>query len=404
MAKGGGRKKIKITDEELQGFKYLKDLRKLFSELKTDGTARDKAGNRQHFFDDHLILLLFYFFNPVITSLRGLQQATQLEKVQRTLGIKRTSLGALSEAGTIFNPELLRDIVQELAAKVLKAEHNLTPQEISDLEGLTAVDGTFLRALPRMMWALWSQDTHTAKMHLHFDVLKGVPVDATITSGKCSETKQLGEMLKSSRLYLCDRGFSDYGLFEKILNANSSFIARVKNNISFTIDHERTLSPEARAAGVTRDFVISRLGASHHRNEVQQPLRVVNVEAYKADGTPYTLWLLTDRMDLDAELVALAYRYRWTIELFFRWFKCVLGCRHLIAESQNGLALQCYAALIASLLITIRTSLRPAKRTWEMIQLYLQGWATVEEFQRHLDERRAAEAKAAKKAAARAAA
>jgi IS4 transposase len=84
-------------------------------------------------------------------------------------------------------------------------------------------------------------------------------------------------------------------------------------------------------------------------------------------------------------LVALAYRYRWTIELFFRWLKCVLGCRHLLATNANGVAWQVYVALIVSLLITLSTGRKPTKRTLEMLQLYLQGWASLEEVLRHLE-------------------
>ena len=85
--------------------------------------------------------------------------------------------------------------------------------------------------------------------------------------------------------------------------------------------------------------------------------------------------------------------YRWTVELFFRWFKCVLGCRQLLATNANGVALQVYAALIVSLLITLRTGRKPTKRTLEMLQLYLQGWATVADVLRHLDRLTRQEAK-----------
>jgi IS4 transposase len=44
----------------------------------------------------------------------------------------------------------------------------------------------------------------------------------------------------------------------------------------------------------------------------------------------------TNRLALDAELLAVAYRYRWAVELFFRWVKCVLGCRHLLSQGLNG--------------------------------------------------------------------
>jgi IS4 transposase len=192
-------------------------------------------------------------------------------------------------------------------------------------------------------------------------------------------------------LYVTDRGYQDYALLQAILDAGSSFIARVKDNVAFEIAEERELTDEARQAGVIRDVVLKRLGTSHHRNELRQPVRLVVVRVEEPGREPYELWLLTDQLDLPAELVAIAYRYRWTVELFFRWLKCILGCRHLISENLNGVTIQLYAALIASLLIVLWTGLKPNKRTWERIQFYLMGWATLEELESHLARRRSRE-------------
>jgi len=144
------------------------------------------------------------------------------------------------------------------------------------------------------------------------------------------------------------------------------------------------LTDAAGAAGVVRDVVLAKLGTDHHKDVLQRPVRLVIVRRTKADGTPEELWLLTDRLDLAAELVALGYRYRWTVELFFRWFKRVLGCRHLLALDANGVAIQVYVALIASLLVVLWTGRKLNRRTWEMIQFYLSGWATLEELETHL--------------------
>src|SRR5438552_7979487 len=108
-------KRPAVTERDLKGFKYFQLLLPLLERLRPVGTARDKAGNRELFFDQYAALLLLYFFNPVLTSLRGLQQATDLAKVQKLLGVRRTSLGALSEATGVFAAEPLRAILQELA-------------------------------------------------------------------------------------------------------------------------------------------------------------------------------------------------------------------------------------------------------------------------------------------------
>jgi hypothetical protein len=372
-----------VQASQLQGFKYFRLLGPLLERLRDHATARDRAGNRLLFYDQYAALLLLYFFNPILSSLRGLQQATALDKVQRLLGVRRTSLGSLSEATGVFDAEPLRQIVRELAGQAAPLEHG---RDAEALRGLTAVDGTVLRALPQMAWALWMDERHrAAKLHLHFEVLKGVPADAALTPAACSEPAQLRAMLQPGRLYVIDRGYADYQLFGDILAAGSSVVARVKDNAAFTVAHERPVPEAARQAGVARDVVVAKLGTDHHKDVVGRPLRLVVVRRDKRDGTPEELWLVTDRLDLAADLVALAYRYRWMVELFFRWLKCILGCRHLLATDANGVAIQVYVALIASLLISVWTGRKPTKRTFEMVCLYFSGWASLEELVAHIE-------------------
>jgi hypothetical protein len=366
----------------LQGQRLVRPLLSSIARLHGVGAERDQAGNRKLFYDQYITLLLLYFCNPALEGLRALQQATGWEKTRRELGIDRTSLGSLSEAARVFDADQLRPIVQELAAQAVPLSAG---REAEALRGLTAVDGSIFAALPRMAWALWKDADHRGvKLHLHFDVLKGVPADATLTPAACSEGAALADALQPGRLYVLDRGYADYELFARIVGADSSLIARVKDSTAFVVQEERPLTAAA-AAGVVRDVVISRLGTSHHKDHLRRAMRLVIVRIVDRDGKTTELWLITDRLDLDAELVALAYRYRWSVELFFRWLKCVLGARHLIATNRNGVTMQMYAALIVSLLIVLRTGRKPTKRTFETIQFHLLGWVSDEEFDAHLD-------------------
>jgi IS4 transposase len=82
---------------------------------------------------------------------------------------------------------------------------------------------------------------------------------------------------------------------------------------------------------------------------------------------------------LSAELTGLIYRLRWQIELFFKWIKTILNCRHWLAESPAGVSIQIYCVLIAALLLMLWTGQRPNKRAVESLPLYWMGLATAED-------------------------
>ena len=213
-------------------------------------------------------------------------------------------------------------------------------------------------------------------MHVAFEVLRQVPVGVTVTPGNGSEREQLGRLWRPGRIYVLDRGYADYDLFREMVDQGCHVLGRVQENAVFEVQHERPITKAARAAGVVRDCTIRRLGTEKHNRLLERPSRVVVVAtgATWPDGSPVELVLVTDLLDWEAELVALAYRYRWGVELFFHWLKCILGCRHLLSESRNGVTIQVYIAIIASLLIGLWLGRPASKRTYEMICFYLSGW------------------------------
>src|SRR4249920_3787313 len=171
-----------LSKETLQGFKYFRLLGPLFDHRHRAATERDRAGNRQLFYDQYASLLLLDFFNPTVTSLRGLPQTTTLERVQQRLHVRRTSRGSLSEAAYVFDAALLHEILTALGAQ-LPPQRPLAEQ--AALAQLLAVDGSLVPALPRMAWALWQDDQHrAAKRPVAFAVLRQGPVDVTVTAGK----------------------------------------------------------------------------------------------------------------------------------------------------------------------------------------------------------------------------
>ena len=85
-------KRPDIQEKDLQGFKLFKLLMPVLAKLHHHGCQRDRAGNRKLHYDQYAALILLYFFNPIVTSLRGIVQASGLKKVQRMLKCSRAAL------------------------------------------------------------------------------------------------------------------------------------------------------------------------------------------------------------------------------------------------------------------------------------------------------------------------
>ena len=231
----------------------------LLTDLHNAGSERDRAGHRELFYDQYALLLLlyYYYYNPTITSLRGLQRTTDLSKVYH-LGIRRTSLGSLSEAQQVFDAGLLENVIAALVGR-LPAPAAKAGQ--SALLPLVAVDGSLLPALPRMAWALWQDDTHrAAKLHVAFSVFKANPIAVSVTMGTASERTELRRFVQPGGFYVFDRGYTDYGLFQELHELGCSFVGRVQENVAYEGLQERPLTDADRAAGVVRDITLRRLG------------------------------------------------------------------------------------------------------------------------------------------------
>ena len=269
-------KKQEITESELQGFKYFKKLSQLLERLHTAGCQRDRAGNRLLHMDQYMMLLLLCMFSPVSKSLRSLQQASELQKVQKKLGVPRSSLGSLSEAARVFDSNLLTEIIGELAGELKPVPHSPVLDDVKAI--LTIVDGTLLKALPRTIEALLGdRNANAFKAHVHYDLFKSVPVKYELTDGKASEKAVLADNLEAGMLYVLDRGYAKYELLQQIMDAGSHFVCRICDVASFTIVQERQLTADDMQAGVLRDMEVL-LGSKPKQESLRQPVRVLQLK------------------------------------------------------------------------------------------------------------------------------
>ena len=370
MARKASNGSANLTEDQLHNWKLLEDFRRRMQRLYAARAATDPTLERKLTPGPYLCMVLFALLNPAIKTTRALCGASRFKRMQEEVCGQEVKLSSFSEMQHLCDPDLLAGLLRELSAQALPifGEERVRAQ----VQDLIANDGTLLPALPRMAWAIWQNPENRAgKLHLEFSVWRQVPMEFTVTDGNANERAVWKEKLRQGAFYVNDRNYShDYRLIKEVRAAGASFVLRLHNNAVYTpLEAPRALSEADRRAGVVQDVKV-RLGS-----EADGPVgRLVRVEA-----GGHVFLLFTDREDLAAELVALIYRYRWQIELFFKWIKCILSCRHWLAESPEGVTLQVYCALIASVLLVLWTGSKPTKRQWEALQLYWMGWVTLEE-------------------------
>jgi hypothetical protein len=392
------RKPKEIYPKDIQGLKHFKVLRPFLKRLRDVGTERDRTQNRQLHMDEYCTLVLLWLYSPIVDSLRGLQQASQLKKIQKRFNLPQSSLGSLSESVRIFDPEPLKQIAAELAEQLPEP---VVPKNLEGVEKkLVAVDGSFVPILARIAKLAWTwrkknQPTCGYRLHTHFEILRGLPkrIETTPANPKGADAEQavLERTIEPDHCYVVDRGYQKYALWNKIHAIGSNYVCRIRDGAAFSVVEQLELTPEATAAKVISDQVV---GFSNSGAAVDHPVRLVCVtcSAHTSRGrrrgrnfsstgpsSDGVLRIATDMLDLPAEIIAELYRLRWTIELFFRMFKQLLGCRHLLSTKQNGVEIQVYAALIACMLMLIYTGRAPNKRTFEMLRFYMLGMATIDE-------------------------
>jgi hypothetical protein len=323
----------------------------------------------------YLGLFLFGLFNPVIESMRGLCAVTSLSRVQKEVSGARVSLASFSEMQHVIDPALLHEVFKDLASR---AAPQSAPDPALAKMKLIAQDGSLWPALQRMAWAEYGVgrdgDAKGVRLHLRFNLVEGKPEDAKVQRGKSCERQALRDLCQPGQVNVGDRYYGeDYKLFGEVARKEGFFVFRLRDNAVINAQEELPLTAEDRAAGVVRHLWAT-LGAT-------DALRSIRVRVVEIRSVEHHIILATN-LPLEqagAALVGLIYRRRWDIELFFRWIKCVLGCRHFFAESPHGVAIQLYLALIASLLFQYYTGRRPTKRIMELIQFYLMGWVESDE-------------------------
>ena len=373
-----------IKQSDLQRWRLIERFQAVLAEEveKRGGLTGTWVDSRRELkLESYLGLFLFGLFNPVVETMRGLCEASELARVRREVCGRPVSLGSFSEAQAVVDPELLKAVLQRLATEAD------TPELRRGFTGLERViDSSVWQVLPRMAWAFWRRQgglDNAVRLHVALDLASGQISDAKLTKAKKCEREQWREFARPGICDIADRYYSyDYRQLADLQAAGTDFVVRLRVDAQWREESCELLTAADRAAGVvwTSTVRLSKAGDGPR-------VRVIAIL-----GKEETILVATTlpAADFPPEIIAHFYKHRWQVEMFFRWLKCILGCRHWLAESERGVALQVYLALIAAQLLVLYQGERPNRRQMEAIQFYLMGWATLGELMAKLRPRTSA--------------
>ncbi|WP_394708597.1 IS4 family transposase [uncultured Desulfuromusa sp.] len=290
-------------------------------------------------FEDQLKIPTYYHLEEYSSGLQVLKQENfAATHIAPPGGIEKS---AFFEAINTRGPEQMVHVYEDLQKQATKKLP--VAKEFSELGDLIAVDGSLITATMSMLWADYRNGANKAKVHLGFDIGRGIPQKVTLTDGKGDERPQAERLVAPGQTDVYDRYYQCYKNFDDWQDQERHFVCRIKASSRKTELRINEVDPDSH---IFYDAVVL-LGTK----TVNQTNREVRVVGYKADGKSY--WVATDRFDLTAEHIALNYKLRWTIESFFAWWKRHLKVYHLIARSPYGLLMQILTGLISSLLLAI---------------------------------------------------
>ena len=349
----------------------------------------DAHGNRGLFLDDVFIAYLLAFFNPSVRTLRTLEDFSQTRQAQKHLSIAKVCRSTLSDFQKIADPERLGPIVEALRHELSrKCAGGRLPDDLAALhKQILAVDGTFLSAAAEVAWAVKSRnqragERHKARFDWQVDIGTWLPELVVIPDPGESEADGAARHILPGTIAVFDRAFLSFHLIAGHYGPDpgpaddpapvAEFVIRLKepgpNAPTLDEIEARPLDDAAKAAGVTSDRTVRMPGLEKAR-KLRVTLREVVVAG--SDGKPVRL--LTNLLDVPAHVIALLYRYRWQVELFFKWLKSYGNFNHLISHRREGVLLNFYVAIIGVMLMYLHTGYRPSKYAMALMGSVAQG-------------------------------
>ena len=233
-------------------------------------------------------------------------------------------------------------IFEEFAFYMIDVARKKRATKIFDLDGrVYAFDSTTIDlCLEVFWWAKFRKHKGGVKMHTLYDVETQIPAYVHITPASVHDSKVMLEIpYEKNAHYIFDRGYNDFGSLYKIHQIEAFFVVRAKRNVKFKAEKWKRRLPETVLSDAIGHFTV------------------------------YNIFLTND-FESDALTIALLYKYRWSIELFFKWLKQHLKIKRFWGTSENAVRIQIYCAIITYCLIAIvQHDMKLERSIYEILQI-----------------------------------
>jgi hypothetical protein len=282
------------------------------------------------------------------------------------LGIgEAISKSTLSKANENRNWRIYQDFALSLIEQSKKLYEGDSQLDIDIKNNIFIIDSTTIDlCLSIYPWAKFRKAKAAVKLHTKMDAKTSIPDFIHVSDGKMHDVNVLDLItIVADSFYILDRGYLDYTRLYRIHRSEAFFITRTKKNMHF----ERMYSAKAdKSIGILFDQTI-KLNGYYVSKEYPEKLRRIK---YFDPEKNKTLIFLTNNFDLDATKIAMLYKHRWFIEIFFKWIKQHLKIKSFWGRSINAVKTQIWIAIsVYVIVLIVKKKLKIEQSIYEILQI-----------------------------------
>jgi hypothetical protein len=340
-----------------QVFSVLSQLSQRFEEMKADRYMKKMS----------TLQLIEFMTNAQLTqapALRDISNSLNNDDLSQEIELDSIAASTISRRLRGLRTEVLQLLFKSLGTHF--GRKNGFANIEKQLGRIYLIDSTTISlCLTKYPWAEFRKTKSGVKAHLRlrFSDDGSIPDKVVVTPAKRSDRTQMDQLVvdETGALNVFDRGYNDYKKFDDYCEKGILFVTRLKSNAIVKVITDNPVDPD----GVIDKDQIVRLGEG--RNQMKHDLRLI--ETKDTEGNP--IIILTNDFAISALEIGDIYRYRWQIELFFKWIKQHLTVKHLYGTSDQAVENQIFIALITYCLLMLLKTETGFRGTLQTIQRLL---------------------------------